>query len=230
MGLIRRALKLTTIGGTATLGAFFFATRNSTFVPLPTTDPIFHTPGYQTLNPHNNPTSHDLCIRRVRLADINPSLLEKKGKLTEAFCAGVWSGWGYAYQRRYLSKKYESPATATDLWTREQLRSATYEVGTRITDHFEVVEKTPERIVVRCGDSPRKTGVRDSDGLFEISAVVKPEEGVAEFGLKSVFFKGTKNDTGADGAGAPPMPAHVFWLHKQYTKLWMETGVRNVLR
>ena len=94
MGLIRRALKLTTIGGTATLGAFFFATRNSTFVPLPTTDPIFHTPGYQTLNPHNNPTSHDLCIRRVRLADINPSLLEKKGKLTEAFCAGVWSGWG----------------------------------------------------------------------------------------------------------------------------------------
>ncbi|PYH40348.1 uncharacterized protein BP01DRAFT_361362 [Aspergillus saccharolyticus JOP 1030-1] len=227
MGLFRRALKLTTIGGTASLGAFFFATRNSVFVPLPLSDPIFHTPGYQSLNPHNNPTSHDLCIRRVPLSEINPSLLEKKGKLTEAFCAGVYSGWGYAYQRRYFSKKYENSSTATDLWTRADLRTSTYEVGTRITDHFEVVEKTPERIVVRCGDSPRKQGVRDSDGLFELSAVVKPEDGVAEFGLKSVFFQGSKQ---VDGTGAPPMPGYVFWLHKQYTKLWMETGVRNVMR
>ncbi|RAL13888.1 uncharacterized protein BO97DRAFT_469531 [Aspergillus homomorphus CBS 101889] len=225
MGLFRRAVKLTTIGGTATLGAFFFATRNSVFVPLPLSDPIFQTAGYRSLNPHNNPTSHDLCIRRVPLSEINPSLLEKKGKLTEAFCAGVWSGWGYAYQRRYLSKKYETPETASQLWTRADLRTASYEVGTQITDHFEVVEKTPERIVVRCGDSPRKRGVRDSDGLFEMSAVVKPDEGVAELGLKSVFFKGTPG--GVDG---PPMPGYVLWLHQQYTKLWMETGVRNVLR
>lgn len=87
-----------------------------------------------------------------------------------------------------------------------------------------MVEKTADRIVVRCGDSPRKQGVRESDGLFEMSAVVKPDEGVAEFGLKSCFFQGSGK------AEAPPMPPHIVWLHKQYTKLWAETAIQNVLR
>lgn len=34
-----------------------------------------------------------------------------------------------------------------------------------MTDHFEILEHNHERILVRCGDSPLKTGVRDSDGL-----------------------------------------------------------------
>lgn len=78
--------------------------------------------------------------------------------------------------------------------------------------------------MVRCGDSPLKRDVRASDGLFEISAVVKPEEGVFEFGLKSVFYQGRGKAKGE------PMPAHVFWLHQQYTKLLLETAVRNVMR
>lgn len=78
--------------------------------------------------------------------------------------------------------------------------------------------------MVRCGDSPLKRDVRASDGLFEISAVVKPEEGVFEFGLKSVFYQGLGKTKGE------PMPAHVFWLHQQYTKLLLETAVRNVMR
>lgn len=93
-----------------------------------------------------------------------------------------------------------------------------------ITDHFEVVDKTPDRIVVRCGGSPRVQEVRESDGLFEMSAVMKPEEGVAEFGLKSCFFQGLGK------AESEPMPAHIVWLHKQYTKLWSESAIRNVLR
>ncbi|RHZ58935.1 uncharacterized protein CDV56_105351 [Aspergillus thermomutatus] len=242
MGIFGRFLRLTTIGGAATVGGFFWYTRNDVFEPLPLTDRIFHSARFNVLNPLRNPTTHDLCIRRVPLSDIDPTLLEKKGKLVEAFCAGVWSGWGthraasihscrannnrlgYAFQRAYLARKYQGPETAHQLWSRSELRSSSYEPGTLITDHFEVVEKTPDRIVVRCGASPRVQEVRPSDGLFEMSVKVKPEEGVAEFGLKSCFFQGLGK------AETQPMPPHMVWLHQQYTKLWMETAIRNVVR
>ena len=69
-----------------------------------------------------------------------------------------------------------------------------------ITDHFEVLEKTPERILIRCGDSPLNSGVRDSDGLFEIGVKIIEEpvigwtgtlgakERVVEFSLKRFVF------------------------------------------
>jgi len=89
-----------------------------------------------------------------------------------------------------------------------------------------VLSKTPEAIIVRCGDSPMKTDVRPGDGLFEMGAAVKREEGVVEFSLKSVFYQGL----GKSETGKGPMPVHVEWLHRQYTKLWMETAVRNCMR
>jgi len=99
-----------------------------------------------------------------------------------------------------------------------------YDVGTQITDHFEVVEKTPETIIVRCGDSPLKTGVRPSDGLFEMGVKINKEEGFAEFRLKSVFYNGVGKTTEA------PMPKHVEFAHRLYTKLWMETAIlKNVV-
>jgi len=36
---------------------------------------------------------------------------------------------GYAYQRRYLSKKYEAQ-TPNQLWSRKELKESNYEVGT----------------------------------------------------------------------------------------------------
>lgn len=101
------------------------------------------------------------------------------------------------------------------------MKESKYEVGTQITDHFEVVEKTPEHITVRCGDSPLKADVRPSDGLFEMSARVNKAEGVVEFGLKSIFYNGV------DGTGK--MPVWMEFLHREYAKLWMETAVRNTL-
>lgn len=137
----------------------------------------------------------------------------------------MWIQIGYAYQRHYLSKKYQNTTTtAHQLWSRSELQNSTYPVGTEITDHFEVVSKTPEAIVVRCGGSPLVKDVRDSDGLFEMGVVIKREEGVAEFRLKSVFYKGLGK---ADGK---PMPDHIEFLHRLYTKLWMETAIRNVVR
>lgn len=175
-------------------------------------------------NPERNPTLSDLCVKRIPLSQIKPELLEKEGKLVEKFCAGVWGGLGYAYQRRYLEKKYRGPETASQLWDTKDLKESSYEVGTQITDHFEVVAKTPESIIVRCGDSPRKKEVRPGEGLFEMSAVIKPEEGVAEFQLKSVFWQGLGK------AAGPPMPAWMEFLHREYTKLWMGTAVGNVTR
>lgn len=93
-----------------------------------------------------------------------------------------------------------------------------------ITDHFEVLAHTPESIVVRCGGSPLNKGIRESDGLFEMRAEVKREEGVAEFQLKSCFYQGLYKAEGK------PMPPHIEWLHRQYTKLWMETAVWNVTK
>jgi len=93
-----------------------------------------------------------------------------------------------------------------------------------MTDHFEILEHTNDSILVRCGDSPRKSDVRPSDGLFEISATVNEQEGVAEFGLKSVFYQGLGK------AQAPPLPIHIEILHRWYTQLWMETAMWNVLR
>lgn len=130
----------------------------------------------------------------------------------------------FAPQRAYLARKYRGSETARHLWSPSELLSSSYDRGTLMTDHFEVVEKTPDRIVIRCGDSPRLRDVRESDGLFEISAVVKPDEGVAEFGLKSCFFRGLGK------AESEPMPSHIVWLHQQYTKLMSATAVRNVLR
>ncbi|TVY38618.1 hypothetical protein LCER1_G008841 [Lachnellula cervina] len=249
MGIIRTFLSTAVLGGTGSVAGFAFWTRHAKFVPLSPTDAIFSSPAYLRNNPNKNPASQDLCVRRVPLSKIKPHLLEKEaeGKLTEAFCQGLWSGLegkekeieggheqgsianahktGYAYQRHYLSKKYQNTTTtAHQLWTRPELATSSYDVGTQITDHFEVVSKTPEAIVVRCGGSPLEQGVRASDGLFEMGVQIKKDEGVAEFRLKSVFY------TGLGKAEGPPMPAHVFFAHKLYTKLWMETAVGNVVR
>lgn len=131
---------------------------------------------------------------------------ERKVELTR-------SNTGYRYQRQYLEKKYRGPKTAHQLWDVSSLASSTYPVGTQITDHFEVVQHDPEHIVVRCGASPLETGVRPSDGLFEMSSHINKEEGYVEFGLKSVFFQGLGKAEGA------PMPEHVAWLHRQYSKV-----------
>ena len=165
--------------------AYTVWTRNSKILAVPADDYIFNTTLFARYNPNNNPVSQDICVRTVPIDKIRPELLAE-GKLVESFCAGVWSGWGYAYQRRFLEKKYRGSDTADQLWDNQELKSSNYEIGQRITDHFEVVSKNANSIIVRCGDSPRKMEVRDSDGLFEILADIKQDEGVAEFGLKSV--------------------------------------------
>jgi len=133
---------------------------------------------------------------------------------------------GNRFQRAYLARKYQGPATASQLWTVDQLSSSTYEVGTELIDHFEVVEKTPTQIVVRCGDTPRNQGPRDSDGLFVISAYVDESRKEAVLELKSCFFTSSSRVEGIQG----PMPGWMEYLHRWYTRLWMATGSSRVTR
>jgi len=91
-----------------------------------------------------------------------------------------------------------------------------------------VLQKTPTSILIRCGDSPLNSpdAARPSDGLFEIAAVANLEKGYAEFRLKSIFYQGLGKSATQD----PPMGGFMLWAHKQYTKLWLESAIRNVQR
>jgi hypothetical protein len=119
-------------------------------------------------------------------------------------------------------------SNASDLWTREQLVESKYEPGTVITDHFVVVEKTSTHITVRCGDSPRNAGPRDSDGLFTIMASVDRDRGLLELGLKTTFFTSSRKLEGPEAK--PPIGPVVDELHQWYSRLWMVTGYRRLLR
>lgn len=61
---------------------------------MPPTDYLFHSTLFARYNPNNAPVTQDLAVRNVPLSQIKPELLEKEGRLAEAFCAGVWSGLG----------------------------------------------------------------------------------------------------------------------------------------
>lgn len=83
---------------TATTG-FFVYTKHCTFEPMdPATDPTFKSRSFKQLNPSGNRTFHDVCVRRIPLAKLDPDLSKNAGqggsKLVERFAQGVWGGFG----------------------------------------------------------------------------------------------------------------------------------------
>lgn len=77
-------------------------------------------------------------------------------------------------------------------------------------------------------------GVRASDGLFEMIAKVREDEGVVVLGLKSIFYNGllgAQPDEGTAGKKASgPMSPWTQWLHQHYDKVLMETAVLKITR
>ncbi|KAH7119658.1 hypothetical protein B0J11DRAFT_491546 [Dendryphion nanum] len=204
--------------------AFSFYSRKTTFVPFTVTDPDLATPLFRSHNPNSNPPG---CIdHAVRTVPLSKLKTNDRAQLTTDFCRGVWSGLGYAYQRRYLEKKYRAlPGREGNLWDREELGKSGYEVGTIITDHFEVLAHDEGKVIVRCGDSPLNKDHRPSDGLFAMEVTTDEEAQTATFHLKSVFV-----NTTAEGKDAQPLPWRFQFAHRLYTKLWMETAVRKLLK
>ncbi|KAJ5723823.1 hypothetical protein N7488_001858 [Penicillium malachiteum] len=214
----------TTAGGLVGLGSFFVFTRHAILVPIEPADHLNKFVQNGNFNPYSNPVVEDKFVRRIPLDQINPRLLENPQKLNESFYAGVWSGPGFSIQRVLSRLVSPDDPKMPKLWSRAELAASTYEQGTWITGSLEVCEKTPEFIVVRGGDTEIRDGLKNLDAFLELSSAIKKEEGVVEFGLRSVFF------TGTDATGTPALPGFAVWLHLQYAKLLLVTGTANVCR
>ena len=78
---------------------------------------------------------------------------------------------------------------------------------------------------MRCGDTPFNAEPRPSDGLFSMEVTTDEQAQTATFHLKSVF-----TNTTPEGKDNEPLPWHFQFAHRLYTKLWMESAVRNVLK
>lgn len=79
-----------------------------------------------------------------------------QAQLATDFCRGVWGGLAYRVQRRYLERKYRGLlGREGHLWDVKELERSGYEVGTKITDHFEVVEHTDEKVRFPGASFPR---------------------------------------------------------------------------
>lgn len=94
MGIFRTTIGLTGWGALGSALGYTIWTRKSKVFPLDIDDYIFNTTSFARFNPNNNPSMEDICVRRVPLDKIRPELLEEEGSLVEAFCGGIWSGWG----------------------------------------------------------------------------------------------------------------------------------------
>lgn len=126
-------------------------------------------------------------------------------------------------QRRLLESRARNASNSDHLWTREDFLLSEYHAGTLMADSFEVLEKHDDRVVIRGGDSPSRRGPRPMDAVLELSAVLKEDERVVEFGFKSLFF------TGDHKSNQPPMPEPVVWLHMLYAKLLLKDGVQHLI-
>lgn len=134
-----------------------FYTRNTKFVPYDTSSPDLSTDVARKHNPAANPpVCIDHAVKTIPYAKL-PEKYWVKGQgervsvnqeqLTTDFCRGIWSGVAYRVQRRYLERKYRAlPGREGQLWDVKQLEQSDYKVGTVITDHFEVLEHTPEKV------------------------------------------------------------------------------------
>jgi len=138
------------LGGGATNVLLAYAglsyyTRSTTFVPYDASHADLAAPIAKAHNPAGNPP---ICIdHAVKTIPLDKLKTREQRQLTTDFCRGVWSGVGYAYQRRYLEKKYRGlPGREDHLWERKELGESEYQVGTRITDHFEVMEHSDDKV------------------------------------------------------------------------------------
>ena len=116
--------------------------------------------------------------------------------------------------------------TKDQLFDRKQLETANYELGTRFSDQFEVVERTSNSVTVRAGGSPLEPGPREFDGILILSAKVDKGAGMVEVGIKTAFF-----DSAAPVRdGKKPSPYVVELLHRFYARALVDSGARRLTR
>ncbi|KAL7626175.1 hypothetical protein AAE478_002945 [Parahypoxylon ruwenzoriense] len=229
MGIVRTAL-LTSFwgltGGVASVGVgMAYLAASTTLVNLTKDDPLFKTKTWARYNPKGNPAFQDVAIKRIPLQKIRPELRDNEEALTLEFCRGVWSRWGFWPQSKFHERYDKPPGTEDHLWHVSDLATAKYETGLKFSNHFEVVGREGNEVVVRCGGSPLEPGLRNSDGLVVISAKINREAQQAEFSLKSALF----SSAGSFAEGAEhPIPPKITFLHRWYVRILVQSGIKNV--
>ncbi|KAL7943362.1 hypothetical protein V8C42DRAFT_328857 [Trichoderma barbatum] len=225
----RRLIRLAQViigGPVVTFGGLAIWTRKCAFEPFgPDTDALFKHPILKDLNPRNNPSTHDSCVRRVPFGQLRPELLEdaKRGgsALVEEFSRGMWAGYGYGIQRRLMGLT-KAPENRTDVWTPDELGRCTYEPGTIMTNHFLVLEKSSTSLTFRGCPAPKESPFRprDLDNLFALTAELNEKRQEAEFRLKAITFDAVTTSPKEDPFGGVP-----GMLHRVYAKLLVEAAV-----
>ncbi|KAF2825078.1 hypothetical protein CC86DRAFT_407315 [Ophiobolus disseminans] len=209
-----------------------FYTRNTKFVPYDASHADHTTTVFKQHNPRSNPpVCIDHAIKQIPYAKLPEKYKLREDKVDQAqlatdFCRGVWGGPAFKVQRKYLERKYRAlPGREDHLWDVKELEKSGYEVGTKIVDHFEVLEHTDEKVIVRCGDSPLNADHRPSDGLFSMEVSTDDARQMATFSLKSIFV-----NTTPEGKDSQALPWNFQLAHRWYTKLWMESATRKLLK
>lgn len=238
-----KVLAGTAVAGTVfTSSTFLLLTRRTTITSLPSNH-IDQSPVFAKFNRRGAPVLCDIATRRLPLRalpqDIQDHVRNGSGReFTRRFCAAVWASSGFDAQRSYLERRYRRlPGREDHLWDKGDILASEYPVGTKLVDHFEVMESKDRQVTIRCGDSPLNQDVRPSDGILVLGAIYLPDSEDVEFSLKSVFWNGTMelmNQTdGIEQIRRPfppgPLPAPVVWLHEIYSKILMETSVRSLV-
>ncbi|KAI1440133.1 hypothetical protein F5Y02DRAFT_403700 [Annulohypoxylon stygium] len=222
MGLVRKTLG-TTLAVVAGGVGYLTATTNLT-TQLSADDELLASKSFKKFNRYHNPPMQDVCWKRIPVPEIRPELRDDEEALTIEFCRGAWAGYAYAPQRTILSLTNKGPKTANQLFNQQQLASSNYELGTRFSDHFEVVERTRNSVMFRGGGSPLEPGPRDVDGLFVISAKLDKSAGTVDVGLKAAFFNSV------EPTGKKPAPFFVELLHQYYARAMVDDAARRLTR
>ncbi|RMZ39525.1 hypothetical protein CA14_010141 [Aspergillus flavus] len=229
-GMLKMAVRWKTLGNTVAacgVGAgiwFLYMTRDIQLIPLASADRIFHSKYFAEFNPNGNPAIHDWHVKSVPLDQINPKLLDDRRKLLERFCGGVWAGNGFALQRSLHTLFDRRGASGGQIWSPTELLESDYRVGTDIAGNFEVLDRSDGYILIRGGDRTSYRSLRPLDGLIELTACIDRVKNVAEFGFKSLFFQGS------GVTSKLPMSKPLVWMHEQYAKALLASGVQYVLK
>ncbi|KAI1139107.1 hypothetical protein F5Y05DRAFT_339036 [Hypoxylon sp. FL0543] len=224
MGVIRKTLgtAVAVVGG----GAAYLTATTNLKTPLPADDELWATKSFKRFNRYHNPALQDYCWKTLPLSQVRPELRDSEEALAIEFCRGAFAGYAYTPQRLLMKLANKGPKTENQLFDRDQLASSEYKLGTRFSDHFEVIERTRNSIMVRAGGSPLEPGPRELDGLFIIGAKVDKEAGTVEVGLKTAFF----NSEEPIPDGKKPAPFVAELLHRFYARAMVDSGARRLTR
>lgn len=133
------------------------------------------------------------------------------------------SSAGYTPQRRVWGTLFRDlPGRETQLWEPKDLLASTYEVGTVVTDHLKVIEKSSRSLLFRAGHSARTLTEEpcDKDSMVEVTIDPNFEAGYADLGIKTVMYQGAPKSESKE----KPLQG-IQRLHMWYTEILMESAI-----